>query len=291
MLERQWADVEVVYQAYYAYEEILATFGDAPGRSHTILAAAECVTGWVTDNEITEAVRISDTRRREVLAAYEGTGPIPALEIPERGVYISYRRDDAAYARRLYNELERELGPRRVTMDVALDPGADFVDLIERSVSSAAVVLAVIGPRWSELPSEDGRDRPEKQDFVQRELALALGSERRVVPVLVGGASFPRSHELPSGLAGLTRRQAFELSDSRWQYDLRRLVAAVELAIAGTHPQPSPLAETAYRASPSSEAVIDQVLRIRQTTQIAVAVTVALTVVSVVILVIVLLGR
>jgi cellulose biosynthesis protein BcsQ len=284
-LERQWAEVEVVYQAFYAYEEILATFGDAPGRSHTILAAAECVAAWVSDGEITSAVRISESRRREVLATYEGTLAVPALDVPEQGVYISYRRDDSMYAQRLYDELERELGGRRVTMDVELNPGVDFVELVGRSVRSAAVVLAVIGPKWFDRYGADERGWPdEKHDVVQQELTVALDSERRVVPVLVGGASVRQLGQLPSSLSGLARRQAVELSDSRWSYDVRRLAAAVELAIAdtGRPPQEPSAAPIAYRPSASSEAVINEVLKSRRMSSIVTVMVAIATVAGVV---------
>jgi cellulose biosynthesis protein BcsQ len=286
-LERQWADVEMVYQAFYAYEEVLATFGDIPGRRNTILASAERVTAWLTDNEITESVRINERRRREVLAAYEGTVPLP--ELPDavgEGVYLSYRREDAAgQAGRLYDALERELGQRRVLMDVDLAPGADFVELVAQSVRSAAVVLALIGPSWLEARDRDGRRRLDDQhDFVRHELEVALASKRPVVPVLVGGATVPRADDLPPALRGLARRQAIELTDARWSYDVNRLIAAVELAVAGAARRPDDAAPTGpvYQTSPSSEALIDQVLKTRRVNWLAIAVAVVSLAVAVV---------
>jgi hypothetical protein len=43
-----WASVPVPYEAYYGYEEILATFGDSPGGAMTLLSAYERLAGHVT---------------------------------------------------------------------------------------------------------------------------------------------------------------------------------------------------------------------------------------------------
>jgi Mrp family chromosome partitioning ATPase/tetratricopeptide (TPR) repeat protein len=48
-----WATIEVPYQPFYAYEETLAVFGDAPGRSGTLLTAFERLTAQITDDRVT----------------------------------------------------------------------------------------------------------------------------------------------------------------------------------------------------------------------------------------------
>jgi hypothetical protein len=50
----------------------------------------------------------------------------------------------------------------------------------------------------------------------------------RVVPVLVEGARMPAETDLPDELKPLARRQAHELTDSRWDYDIGRLFESVE---------------------------------------------------------------
>jgi hypothetical protein len=55
----------------------------------------------------------------------------------------------------------------------------------------------------------------------------------RVIPVLVQGASMPGTDELPEDLAPLTRRNAFELHDSSWGDDIRRLITVIERVIKG----------------------------------------------------------
>lgn len=265
LLERQWAEVEVGYQPFYAYEEVLATFGDVPGRGHTILAAAENMAAWVTGDQETKARRVSESRRREVLARYEGTLAIAPVSVPGNSVYLSYRRGDAAYVGRLYDELVQQLGTGRVAMDVDLEPGVDFAERIESVVDAAAVVLVVIGPQWLEQQAELNRptDAAElKGDIVVREINIALAAEKRVIPVFVGGATLRQLGQFDEVYEGLARRQAVELSDSQWSYDVRRLTAAVELAVAGaSQPANATMASPGtHRTSAESRDVIDDVL-------------------------------
>jgi hypothetical protein len=53
-----------------------------------------------------------------------------------------------------------------------------------------------------------------------------------VFPALVQGAMMPSTVELPETLRPLRRRQAVELSDGRWRYDVDRLIAVLEDAMA-----------------------------------------------------------
>lgn len=64
-----WQSVEVPYQAFYAYEETLATFGDIPGTNGSLLSAFEKLTAVITDGQVSrlpamdEAVRIRERER------------------------------------------------------------------------------------------------------------------------------------------------------------------------------------------------------------------------------------
>ncbi|MGH3104582.1 MAG: toll/interleukin-1 receptor domain-containing protein [Gaiellaceae bacterium] len=138
-------------------------------------------------------------------------------------VLINYRRNDSrAYANRLYSELCDRFGAEGIFMDVEIESGADFVEVIERTVRSADLMLVVIGPHW--LGDLDGRHRlDDPHDYVRLELETALRSNIRIVPILVGNAEMPNSEDLPASLAKLNRRQLFMLSDAHWQRDVVEL--------------------------------------------------------------------
>ncbi|MBX9632914.1 MAG: toll/interleukin-1 receptor domain-containing protein [Burkholderiales bacterium] len=146
-------------------------------------------------------------------------------------VFISYRRDDSAgEAGRLADALEARFGKERVFRDVEDIPaGEDFARAIDRALAKADTLLVVIGREWLEVRNAAGQRRLEDaQDFVRLEVESALAHELRVLPVLVRGTPMPAADELPESLRPLARIQAHELSDSRWDYDVRQLVGLLE---------------------------------------------------------------
>lgn len=146
-------------------------------------------------------------------------------------VFISYRRDDSAgEAGRLADALEARFGKERVFRDVEDIPaGEDFARAIDRALAKADTLLVVIGREWLAVRSAAGQRRlDDTQDFVRLEVESALAHELRVLPVLVRGTPMPATDELPESLRPLARIQAHELSDSRWDYDVRKLVDLLE---------------------------------------------------------------
>ena len=65
-------------------------------------------------------------------------------------IFISYRRDDAAYVTGHINDLLREeFGDESVFTDVDnIALGVDFRAVLEQTVSQCQVLLAVIGAEW-----------------------------------------------------------------------------------------------------------------------------------------------
>ena len=64
------------------------------------------------------------------------------------------------------------------------------------------------------------------------EIVAALQRKIRVIPVLVGGARMPGRQDLPEALAPLSRRNAIELSETRFHADVNRLIEAIEKSFA-----------------------------------------------------------
>lgn len=147
------------------------------------------------------------------------------------GVFISYRREDAAAsAGRLFDHLAARLGHDQVFMDVdGLEPGMDFHDVLNERVSACDALIAVIGRNWSDVRDADGRRRLEEpDDFVRIEVAAGLSRNVRVIPVLVDGARMPTAEELPEDLKLLARRNAAEISHMRFSDDVERLADVLE---------------------------------------------------------------
>ena len=115
-------------------------------------------------------------------------------------------------------------------MDVdSLPPGVDFVRIIEESVGSCDVFVAVIGKNWLFASDEEGRRRLDNpDDFVRLELAFALRRNIGVIPVLVDGASMPAPRDLPDDIRPLLRWNALDVSHNRFGVDSQRLLSAVD---------------------------------------------------------------
>jgi hypothetical protein len=142
-------------------------------------------------------------------------------------VFISYRRGDAsAWAGRLRDGLTARLDEDDVYQDVVtVDAGEDFALSINSALERCDVVFAVIGPQWLSIVGTDGDRRLEDpDDYVRIELGRALALNKRVIPVLVGGATMPAADRLPDDLTQLGLRQAFTLDDATWQRDVDDLV-------------------------------------------------------------------
>jgi hypothetical protein len=146
-------------------------------------------------------------------------------------VFVSYRRADAqGWAGRLGADLSEAFGEAARFYDLrSIPPGADFMVELERALAQASAALVLIGPAWLDLQNDAGERRLDLPDDVVRlEISSALERTIPVIPVLLGGARMPPSSHLPEPLRSLSRRQAVELSDSRWEYDRGVLFDALE---------------------------------------------------------------
>ena len=147
-------------------------------------------------------------------------------------IFISYRRDDSdIWVSRLVEELCKHFPSDQVFQDVAsIDPGADFVESLDKALGTAAVMLAVIGPGWLSATDKQGRRRLDLPgDFVRQEIAESLRRPGvRVFPLLVNGAQMPAEEDLPDPLKALHRRQAFDLTVRHWHPDVAQLVQTLK---------------------------------------------------------------
>lgn len=142
-------------------------------------------------------------------------------------MFINYRREDSGpYVDRLHDHLEQLFKEGEVFRDVySIAPGEDFKEALETGIEAYDYVLVVIGPNWtSELKKRGTRN---VTDYVRLEIETALRLDKKVIPVLVGGAQLPKKSELPKALKEVLDKQSFELSNSHFKEDVTRLVDAM----------------------------------------------------------------
>jgi KAP family P-loop domain/TIR domain len=157
---------------------------------------------------------------REKLRRYAPTSI--AAPRGEGSVFVSYTRADVAHATRLNDALQSRFGNERVFMDMtSIGAGENWQQATENAIGTATVVVSVIGPSWLGAVGSSG--------WLARELgALLARLDAVVIPVLVGGAVFPRMHELPASLTPLLDRQGVTLSEANWDAEVEALCDAVE---------------------------------------------------------------
>lgn len=72
--ESYWNAVQFPYVPYYAYTELLATFGDRPGQSTSLLSAVERLTEWITNGRVKRMAPQEEQYRRAIVTEFENIG-------------------------------------------------------------------------------------------------------------------------------------------------------------------------------------------------------------------------
>ena len=99
-------------------------------------------------------------------------------------IFISYRRSDTPDAAGvLYDALASKYGEPNVFMDVELQPGTRYEEVIMQRVRSSDVLIALIGPTWLTASDEEGRRLDHPEDLLRREIVAALERGATVIPV------------------------------------------------------------------------------------------------------------
>ena len=129
-------------------------------------------------------------------------------------IFISYRISDALdLVAALDRELTREFGSDAVFRDSSrLQGGQGWPEALERNAKSRRVMLVVIGPTWQTVAGTDegwkGIPRLlNPDDWVRKEVTLALDAGNVVIPVLLNGTAMPSARRLRSASgSGVNRR-------------------------------------------------------------------------------------
>ncbi|MBI2277897.1 MAG: CHASE2 domain-containing protein [Dechloromonas sp.] len=143
-------------------------------------------------------------------------------------IFISYRRDDSsATAQILHDQLAAWFVRDKVFLDLKdIALGENWRKLLTERLGDYDIVLVVIGPAW--LAALAARLKSGDDDLVHWEVAEALRRRKRVIPVLVDGASLPAPEQLPPDLAELGRLQVETLHRDTRDRDIAALAAALE---------------------------------------------------------------
>ena len=190
-----WAAVEVPYKPFYAFEETLATFGDAPGSPSSLLAAFERITAAVTAGAVTAMQPIPEELRLQYKEAFARRPPAALTQ-----VYLSYAPDDRMWADWIEAVLTRagfRVLPRSTVSAMSAELAA------EESFAGSPRVVAVLSTAY--MQSAEAKS-------LWRALSAADGAgiRRQIVPVRVTDVriSEPFSEHAVVDLARMDAAQA-----------------------------------------------------------------------------------
>lgn len=130
-------------------------------------------------------------------------------------IFISYRREDSGMTTKaVYERLSKHFGPENVFLDVNSIPyGADFVRHILAVLDECAVQLVIVGPQWVSIEANGKRRLDDPNDTVRLEIESGLKSGIPVVPVVVDGATYPSTDQLPAPLRLLASKNGIEIRE------------------------------------------------------------------------------
>jgi CO dehydrogenase nickel-insertion accessory protein CooC1 len=165
-----WSRVEVPYKPFYAFEEVLATFGDMPGSPASLLAAFERITDAVTSGEVTALRPVPEETRLQYKELFARRPPAGLTQ-----VYVSYAPEDRMWADWIEAILTRagfRVIPRSTLSGMTADLEAD------ESLATASRVIAVLSSAYMNSPEARSLWRA-------LSAADAAGIRRQVVPIRV----------------------------------------------------------------------------------------------------------
>jgi tetratricopeptide (TPR) repeat protein len=100
-MAQYWGSVEIPYIPYYAYEEILATFGDEPESPTSLLAAFVRLTSAITNDRVTSMPPLADEMKLRYKYAFTRRPPSAPSD-----VFLSYAPEDRMWADWIKRRLE-----------------------------------------------------------------------------------------------------------------------------------------------------------------------------------------
>jgi hypothetical protein len=149
-------------------------------------------------------------------------------------VFISYRRENTAGEAKGLSQRSRSATGRRLGLHGCGQrcSGRDFRIVLEETTATCDLMLVLIGRNWVDAKDEDGRTRLENPgDYVRLEIEAALKRNIPVTSVLVQGARMPVAEQLPETIRDFAYRSGFELSNTRWGSDVRKMIRRLRLGV------------------------------------------------------------
>lgn len=169
-LTSYWRAVEIPYRSSYAYEEILATFGDEAGLSDSLLSAFERLTAVITEGEVTSMPAMEEQTRLRIRDAFTRRPPGLPTDL-----FLSYVPENRMWADWAESVLTRA-GCRVIRMDASAGDPPAGADMSGDTATRTVVLLS--GAYLNSARAVDVWERAAAVD--------PTGGRRRLIPLRVG---------------------------------------------------------------------------------------------------------
>jgi hypothetical protein len=179
-------------------------------------------------------------------------------------IFISYRTDDTGHAAsRLFDDLAEIYGSNSVFIDhKQIAGGESWVDRLTTEATHSAILFVLIGSRWlkAQNPTTGDRLLNEPDDWVRREIELALNARATVVPILVDDARPLTAMDLRTvpEIQRLAEKQSLQLRRKDWDSDvsnIQRLLLRFGVTPAGGDDGPNAESGLSAESSPRAQAL------------------------------------
>ena len=194
-----WSSVEIPYMRFYAFEEMLAVFGDAPGSPMSLLASFERLTSAITEGQVTALPRMDEATRLQARDAFTRRRVPPPTD-----VYLSYVPGDRLWADWIAAVLAKA-GFRVLQPAGSVQVGGNERDEAARAAGTAGRTVAVVSAAYLRSPQALG----------VREAMAAIdpaGINRRLIPVRVSESRVAEPFA-ERAVLDLTRRDAAQAAE------------------------------------------------------------------------------
>jgi len=191
-----WNGVQIFYQPYFSYEEVLAIFAERKHQTASMLMSLENLARRLTDGAVEGLIEMPEPQRLEGLGRFASRA-----EAAGGGAFVLLVTDstEAAWRESLLAAI-RDAGARTIApADVQT---GNWAGEIEDQVSKADIVLAII---------DKGVEAKGPSKLMLYTLALAQQRDAYIVPVLVDGLGLSALHHLPAECNFLSELQAVSL--------------------------------------------------------------------------------
>ena len=144
-------------------------------------------------------------------------------------VFLCYRsNDNPQTAWRLWYILNEKNG-YKTFLDKYIHPGHRWDKTIEANIRSCTIFICLIGENWLEVGANGISRIHDKNDIVRQEIALAIDLKKRILPIVVGDAKFPKENEHPFRDERFTKSNYIPLQyiPPQFDHDAKKVCEAV----------------------------------------------------------------